>query len=375
MNTERHRIVLCDRAGVPLHPITSLVDDLQITEQLDAPTSMMFGVDSSDPKIRGIHTDGSPYLDYLRRTIKYYRWERVEAEQQERFVHRFTGYVWPLEDDGDQDGTSTKITCYDPMHILQHRLCRAVDLSYATVPFVTTEAGVILRALVDRTNLVYNTGITTLDGILETTNTASVEWKLKMVNEAISEMTSRLDVAVTPLDRTDGVHGRLDIWAKRGQHRPELILTWGAPPHTAETMSRSCDPSDAVTLLIGIGASVSGAQLVSIAVDNDAANDYLHLEAVQTYSDVVDQGHLNALVAKEFLERVPPQDGVTVKPVSGILPWVDFETGDTCELAASPLLRGGIGQRTERIFGFTYGVDADDTEDVTLVTGPDVIEV
>jgi hypothetical protein len=354
-----------------LWPITNLVQDLKITEALSSPTMMSFGLDPDNRRIRGLHTDGRPYLEYIRRTVKYFRWERVAAEARERFVHRYTGYVWPINDDGDDDTQFSTVTCFDPLHIMSFRFARAADLAFDKVPFTTTAVGDILRTLIDRTNSISPTGLTTAGGVNEVTPTASVEWHTKMISEAMSEMTARADIAVAPLDSENGQHGRLDVYAKRGQHRGDLRLAWNAPPHTAETFSRISDPSDACTTLVGIGSSESGNQLVTVATDEDAAENWLLLEAVQTYSDVRDQSHLDALVARDFVERRPPQDGITISPVGSIEPWTHFETGDTCRVAAGVSLRGGVPERVERILGFTYSIDDDDVASTTVVTSED----
>lgn len=371
MLDELHRLVLCDRDGVELWPITSLVDDFKLTEQISKPTSVTFTVDESDKRIKGVHTDGRPFLEYICRTVKYYRWEFVPNESRERFVHRFTGYVWPLEDNGDENTVSTgTVTCYDPLHVLNYRLARDAAGLYTRVPFTTTQVGSMLSQLVDRTNTFGGaTGLITAGGILGTTPTANVEWRLKYISECIAEMAPRMDIRARPNDSQTMQHAILDIQAKRGIDLPNLRLAWNDQPQSLSAINRTRDPVDACTWLLGIGdVASSGNQLTSLAVDAAADAEWMHLEKVETYSDVKDQAHLNALVARDFLERKPPQDALVLTPTVDLDPWTQFNVGDTCRVAAGADLRGGIAERTERIYGFTYGVDNTDKPDLSLVT-------
>lgn len=368
---KRWKLMLCDLLGREISNITTAVDERRITEAKNVPTSLSFAVDSSHPKIAKLHDDGYPRLDYIRRLVKAYRLE-IDEHGVERYVHRYSGYVWPLTDEAQDDEAVTRVTCFDPLIVMNQRFARDVAGSWVAVPFDTVQAGVVWQTIIDRTNTFAGpTGLITAGSYRETTDTVKVNWQYKFISEATAELTRGMDIWIEPID-SSGVmaHGRANVYARRGQVREDLILGWKhGMKNNLSALTRTMDPSDAANVLVGFGGTASGSQLASIGVDADNIGRLgLQLEAMQTYSDVRDQNHLDNLVASDLYDRRPPQEAITVKPFENVDPWIDFNVGDTCYVMAGSDLRGGIAKRQERIQGFTITLNDEDDDDVELVT-------
>lgn len=375
IESRKWRVILCDRAGNELQNISPLAHDKKLTEQLNTPASFTFSVDPDDQRVIGLHTDLAPYLDYIRRIVKAYRFD----DEQQKYVLKFAGYVWPIDDSGAEDGQLSTVTCFDPLIIMAHRFARTAAGSFIRVEFTDVQAALILKTLVDRTNeFAGPTGLTTTGGVfedwLDENNVAqptSVGWDLKLMNEVVNEVTAGMDVRVDPLDSTNYEHGRLSVVRKRGIVNPELKLSWKAAPHNVDSITRLMDPTDAANVLVGVGSGGAGAdQILSVGVDSESIDEFMQLEGLASFSDVKDQDHLERLVADELFNRRPPQEAVTLKPAgSEVIPGVDFELGDTGFVVAHGSLRGGLLNLRHRIHGYTWNISDDGDEDVDIATG------
>jgi len=365
------RILLCDKYGAALQDISKNARGKQFVEQLNTPTSFTFEVDADDPKIAGLHTDGAPYLDYIRRTVKAYRLEE-QFDGSELYVLRFAGHVWPTEDEGNEDDNPvTKVTCLDPLNILAFRFARTAAGSFMRVQFTNADAADVLRQLVNNTNQYAGpSGLTTSTGVFPAVGAVTVDWRLKLMSEVLSEFTSGLDVAVAPVDTTESILGVLNAYKTRGVTRDDLMLKWDAPGHTLSGVNRIMDPGDAANLLIGVGTGNSGAdQLTTTVVSTDNIAAYMQLEGIESFSDVKNQAYLDQLTTAKALERMPPQQSITCAPWADALkPWTHFNTGDTGFVTAGVRLRGGILNAPVRIYGFTYGVSDEGDDTVSIVT-------
>lgn len=374
MARHQWRTLLCDIQGNPLSNLSTLATNRKWTGVLNSPTTFSFTVDPDHPKIRTLHTDGAPYLDYIRRMVKAYRYEQLQTGSW-AYVLRFAGYVWPIQDTGDEEGQSSQITCYDPMIMLGKRFARTASGAITKVAFTTTDGGQILKTIVDRTNNVVigggPTGLITAGGTFETIPTASVSWDYKMLSDTVGELTKGFDISVTPKDSIIQEHGILNAWAHRGVDRQDTLFSWNTLPHSLAGVSRTMDPTDAANAIFGLGSTSSGTQLSAAAVDGPNAANYMQLEALATYSDVRDMTHLQQLVASDLVNRRPPQESITVTPFDGLEPWRNFDVGDYVYTSADPALRGGILKRQERLYGMTVDIDDEDNESVEAVTQTD----
>jgi hypothetical protein len=362
------RIFLCDKLGNPISNITTVAENRKFIYALNQPSSFTFTVDSSSPKIARVHDDGAPVLDYIRRVVKAYRLEIVEGIEQ--YVLRFAGFVWPVKDEGDSETQTTVVTCYDPLIVLPHRFARNASGAWTKVEFGTQSSALIWKTLVDRTNIFAGpSGLTTTGGSFPAVATAAVAWEYKMLSECFAELTKQVDIWCDPLDtRGANEHGRVHVAEPRGVLRPNLILGWRAAPHNLDGVARTMDPADACNVLVGVGSAAGDVQLSAVGVDPTNAANFMQLEALQTYSDVRDQPHMNQLVASDLADRLPHQEVITCKPFEGIDPWTHFDVGDRGYVVAGTELRGGVAKREERIFGFTLTQNDEGDDDLELVT-------
>lgn len=370
------RILLCNLQGTALSDISSIAYNRKYTETLNQPSSFSFSVDPSDPKIATVHTDGAPYLDYIRRTVRAYRKE-LQSDGTYLWVLRFNGFVWPIQDTGDEDGnTDTAVTCFDPMIMFTKRLCRdATSGSYLKVAFNATDPSGMIRTL--NSTSAARSGPFGLNNIGSGLGMAaqSVEWSNKLMSEALNELTQGFDVRVLPVTGTASTvgsfptvadMGTFEVLTRRGTTRT-TALGWRYAPNNLATIGRIMDPSDAVNVLVGVGSGDVG---VVAAVDSTSISNYLQLEGVTTLPDSTTATYLNNWVASQLYDRLPQQEAVSIGTgdATEIRPWVDFETGDTVSVTAHPALRGGVLRTSKRIFGWSMDISDEDDETINFVT-------
>lgn len=374
------RVLLCDRMGVPISNVSAIATGKKIVETLNAPTSFAFNVPSDDPRVATLYTDGAPYLDYLRRTVKAYRRE-PQPDGSWRWVIRFAGHVWPVQDNGTDTQLQTSVTCYDPLQMMAYKLCRNAAGSFANVVFTSVELAQILKQLVDNTNSNAGpSGLTTgtsdgdFTGLFPILGVQSVQWQYNLISSALQEILPGLDLSVTPLDRTDGYLGGLSTYKLRGVLQSNAIFAWKTTPNNLASATRFLDPSNAANVLIGIGQTASNSdQMIAVAADARNSTVFGQLEAVASYSSITDQAHLNNQVAADLYSREPLGEAVAVGQTladRGPRPWLDFNTGDWVIVNIDPSLRGGVLQEQQRAYGFSLDISDDGEETVQLVTTP-----
>lgn len=103
------------RNGTSIADIASIASDKKITRRLNRPAKLEFVVPSDNALINTVGSDGHPYL------AAGYRQISVVLDGPGLFFH---GLVWLLEDEGDEDISRTKVTCYDPMIVWNYRPAR-----------------------------------------------------------------------------------------------------------------------------------------------------------------------------------------------------------------------------------------------------------
>jgi len=103
------------RDGTVIADIASIASDKRITRRLNRPAKLEFNVPSDNALVNTIGADGHPYL------AAGYRQISVVLDGPGLYFH---GIVWILEDEGDEDISRTKVTCYDPMVVWNHRPAR-----------------------------------------------------------------------------------------------------------------------------------------------------------------------------------------------------------------------------------------------------------
>jgi hypothetical protein len=369
----RLRILICNKQGVPIQDITAVAYNVKYVEVLNKPTQFQFTVDSSDPRVGTLASDGSPFLDYIRRIIKVYRRE-LQYDGSYKYILRFAGFVWPLDDNGSEDGQETNVTAIDPLHVMGFRFARSSAGVIAKVEYTAaTSVATMLQDLISRTNsfagpsglLPPVTGVHVFGAM----PTAKVRWTYKMMSDVVNEITSGVDVWAQP-DDTLGTNyvARLNVFEQRGQDRPNVVFAWNTQPHTLSGISRTLDPADVATTIVGLG----GNNLVTTASNSTAATNYMTLEALQSFSDTTDATQLQLLTAAELFKRQPPQESISITPGLDMVPFRDFNVGDTARETAGPALRGGVPMRVTRIYGMTITWNEEEDESYELVTSKDL---
>lgn len=104
---------LRQRNGTSLGDIASLCSDKKLTRRLNRPSKCEFSVPSY--LVNTVQADGHPTLEVG------YRQVSVVLDATGLFFH---GIVWELEDEGDEDLCRTRVTCFDPMVVWNHRAAR-----------------------------------------------------------------------------------------------------------------------------------------------------------------------------------------------------------------------------------------------------------
>lgn len=361
---------LCDWNGTKISHITSLGRNRQLQFRMNRPAMFTFEVPSDDARVSGTHTDGKPLLwaEPGWRVIKAYRHEVLEDGSATR-VLRFAGYVWNVGDAGEPGSAWTQVTAFDPLQVLAAR--HTNEPGTAAVKFTDQIGATIVRQLVDTTNATRGrTGITTEGGVFEQTPTRTVSYDMKPLSEACFELASSFngfDMYLEPVDREDGILGRLHCYARLGLTQPDAVFAWGLAPNNCRSIRRLGDGAIVVTHLYGLGAN----GIHSAAID--PAPGPLLLEGFENYSEVQNQALLDALIAEELGFRKVPRELVEITPASGRAPepFVHFHLGDLVFVYCGPRLRGGF-QGLMRIYGLTLSISEEGVETVTqIVTGPE----
>jgi hypothetical protein len=239
------------------------------------------------------------------------------------------------------------------------------------VKFVDQAGSTIVRQLVDTTNATRGrTGITTDDSVFEQTPARTVTYDMRPISEVCYELASAFngfDLWLEPLDREDGIFGRLHCYARLGLTQPDAVFAWGLEPNNCRSISRLGDGQIVVTHLFGLGAN----NIRSMAVDPNPGP--LLLEGLESYSEVQNQALLDALIQEELNFRKVPRELVEIVPAPGRAPepFTHFHLGDLVFVYCGPRLRGGF-QGVQRIYGFQLSISEEGIETVSsIVTGPE----
>lgn len=361
---------LCDWNGTKISHITSLGRKRRIQFRMNRPAIFTFEVPSDDPRVSGTHTDGLPLLwaEPGWRVIKAYRHEVLEDGSATR-VLRFAGYVWNVGDAGEPESAWTQVTAFDPLQVLAAR--HTNEPGTPAVKFTDQIGATIVRQLVDTTNATRGrTGITTEGGVFEQTPTRTVSYDMKPLSEACFELASSFngfDMYLEPVDREDGILGRLHCYARLGLTQPDAVFAWGLAPNNCRRIQRLGDGGIVVTHLFGLGAN----NIHSSAVDPNPGP--LLLEGFENYSEIQNQALLDALIAEELGFRKVPRELVEITPSPGRAPepFVHYHLGDLVFVYCGPRLRGGF-QGLQRIYGYSIEISEEGTETVSqIVTGPE----
>jgi len=359
------RMMLCDRAGRPLSPLTGIAKNRSLQLRLNRPARLSFTVPANDPLVAGIHTDGLPLLEPLCRVVKAYSKATLDTGIV-AWVLRFAGYVWQLEDAGDGTSAWTSAVCFDPLQYLRHRRTAALR------EYTDQDGGQIARNLVATANATAPTGITVDDGVFEQSPTRTVRYERAPVADAIIQLADAFngfDIELRPLDRQDGVLCSMNAFARLGQHQPSVIFGWAVAPHNVREVHRLQDGDTIANHLIMTGASGTGSDAISSEHDDATSQSVFgYHEDVDAVGDVTNTLLLEALGIEELGWRKRARELVRMlpQPGRGPQPWVHYHLGDTVYVYAGSDLRGGLAG-VQRIYGWTVELTDEAVERVTEV--------
>ncbi|MEZ5101155.1 MAG: hypothetical protein R3C15_15415 [Thermoleophilia bacterium] len=368
--------MLCDRLGNPITLLGPFSRDRSFTFRLNQPSSFTFRVPADHTDVAALHVDGHPRLTKIRRTVKAYRQEH-QADGTSLFVLRFAGIVWDLADDGAATDAWTTAVAYDPLKRLETRLCGTPETGYV-FERTDTDAATIVRDLVDVANEVGATGLTTDGGSFEPAIARTVRFEQRPIWDCIRDLLDAnpsFDLYVEPLDRTDGVLGRLHCLQRRGTTRSDVFFGWDSPPGNVQQITRAESASAAATRVVGVASTGSaGDRLIATASNGPLEQEIGVWEVSPSYNAVTSLGMLAGLVEEELAQRSDGRPVVTAVPDAAmrVQPWTHFDVGDLVTVRAGSRLRGGSPAALQRIYGFDLALDDDGTERLTaLVTSRD----
>lgn len=379
--TPTWELVVCDLNGNALEDLTPVASQRALTFRMNGFDRCSFQVPADDGRVANLHTDGYPIVEAGLRVLKAYRRE-LQADLSTANVLRYLGLIWGTQDVGEPDEARTAVSCVSLLGRLSRRL--ALDAAAGTdvvarsakVDFTNTDGAQILKTLVERTNAIAPTGITTAGGTFETTPQRTVSYSRRLVAECGIELASSFngfDFALEPLDRTDGTLARLHCYARLGGTNDDGAFGWDIEPNNIVRVERLQNMEQFVTFLLGLGATAqAGGSLTAQASSASAIAQFGRFEAIDTFSDILTQSFLDALVADELAFRVLRRELVQFVPQPNPelgttpRPWDDFGLGDLVPVAAGARLRGGFSGY-QRIYGYDLVLDDDGREFVNGV--------
>lgn len=372
------RFVLCDLMGAAIASLSPISSEKQLAYALNRSSRLSFSCPSDNPLVGTLHTDGDPYLTVGNRTIKGFR--RTGSETT--WTCRFNGIVWDLQDVGDGDACRTAVTAYDPFKLLERRLVlSSAGKVYKTVEFVGTDLnGVrgdhIARDMVDRTiSFVGPCGLETNSFTL-----AAKQYKKydqAYIAPAIVELcdTGLLDIELDPEDRTDGILCLFNAMPRRGQDRPNVIISYAAPGRTAYYLDRTLSMDTVANDIRVWGGSTTGH--LAHVTDATSKTKYHAYQDATVLTEVKGGTDIDNLAAELLALRKNPRDMLTVLPTPGLAPtpFTQYFLGDTVTVLASVGSDQSPPQTRERLMGMqrVYGISIDvDDNGVERVAGLDL---
>ena len=397
------RFVLCNKNGKPISMLDGIASDVRFDYILNRAAVMSFSVPSEDPRVNILHTDGDPYLDVGDRVMKAWRKTPIgSTETPGGWELKFAGRVWSLEDTGDGDTVRTSVVCFDPLKILEKRVCRNDDGTYwddqkpvefwngAVYPAVIgrpedgSSGAKIIKKLIQRTRDYAGPVHINLSGNWEDTSGMTLSFDQAMVSDAIATITDTItcDLEVTDgggspgyLNAYDGTFMRLGGVARLGSDKTATVFFYYAKtPFTASEYTRTKSLDMMANAIHFMGKSRAGWRVS--AEDATSQDDFLVMEDVASLTGIEHSAIAQKLADIQLALRKDPRDIVTVLPTpeSSSMPWNDYWLGDTVSVEAAttpfPVTRQTVSG-AQRIYGISLAIDDDYGEHVTdLITTP-----
>jgi hypothetical protein len=329
-------VVVTSGDGTPLGELRNPTER-SLSERLRRPTTTTFKLNLREP-LADVLLDGNAL-------VKMYESDPVftslfgAADQL-----RFHGEVVDAEESCDEQSSTVKVTCADPLYALTDRLVGKSTEGYKP----TAQRGAIAAAILDSANGEGNT-LLRLGTVQIGTTTTAGPWHYKPALEAIAELAAAMDgfdYRVRPVEPTHDAQGLyiglLDIVANQGTYREDAIFEFGTGRHNVRRYKRPTTKQGQLNRGYALPPGFpenAGTATVVTASDADSIATWRLREGVIP-QDLADQALRQQLVDRHVQVRHEPRETITFepfptgyqrhgKPVPVPRFKVDYDTGDT----------------------------------------------
>jgi hypothetical protein len=300
----------------------------------------------------------------------------------------FHGPVISAEEAGEGQQQTIAVTATGPFWRLAKRLIpaskiKATGVTYGT-PAVPIDLGTIAHTVLADVNATHFTGIAVGSHSATTTGWAG-PWFLKNAAEAITELHAGLasfEYVVTPTEATAYAQsnpqgwpriGLLDIASVIGATKADAVFEYGTTKANVVSYKRSVTRDGILNQAV---VSVNGwpdgtTRDLRTRTDATSVNARGLFEEVVPDAQVEDDALRDKLGDFHLTYRKNPRQLITFKPRSDATPepFVDYIVGDT--VRARALVRDSVRfDALMRVWGVTFTIDAQGSEDVELELTP-----
>lgn len=374
----------------------------QIVKTLDDAETITLDVDSADPTVNTIQTDGYPAVAQSKRVVYAFRREGGSPP----WKCRAAGTVMIVEDEGDPDVTLTHLTCYDPLKYLEARPCvtQAGDLpgamgfqSWGT--FGLRGDQIITGSLFATISWIYG-GFCFIDAGLAYGGTGYYEGTIEETDQVLLQIqqgdsvadvwrsvmnSGNCDIVLTPIYDVNrpGYTHELNVYNLAGEDRPSAMFAYDTLNRSLSGISRLHDAtpgnfSNVVQYFVGQGGPPAPLQINGSAVD-----DFGYYWATQFFPDqtIPSAAAVTALAQQALYLARQGKRTLTVSPTPerAPIPLNEYGLGDRVPVYATDRLRAPITSSFSvyppaafRVQAIPITIDDDGIEHVSgLLLSPD----
>ena len=414
------------RDGTQLADIAGVASDKQVHRRLGRPTQVTFRVPSDHDLIWTPAADGRPFL------CTGFRQMMVTLDDPGLYANTI---VWSLEDDGDEDISYTRVTCYDPRMIWVARPARDPDGDFSDPTFMRDfDTGpAILQTILENSEDTTAGGggpppedaegdlfldITTGNWPGGGVSLAGAPTNFPMsIAEIVGllQNSGQLDVNVVPLN-SGAIMGRVDTYhGNMGVDRTATVhFDYATGSFNAAQLSRTEDMTDTRNKIwrylgpredlqhwranvtgddpdlpgnISGGAGIGGAVPTSASfmapgllgnLIQDSRDEIGVLMEIQIMDDQGSEASVRPLQRRlwqmESLFRALPRRTINLTPArgtGGLFNAGDFNVGDLIAINVGLKAREAVVNMVQRVYGLIVDIDDEAVESLVLETSPD----